>query len=103
MGTRTPNAEFGGLKVGEASLLDLNKLHKEWYNWTMKAGKKPAFLKKRVAYYVIGEEKWKYADSLEAITKKVQKLYLDSDGQANDVFHSGTLTEKPPKAAPPNS
>jgi predicted acyl esterase len=44
-GTRTPNAEFGGLKFDKASLVDLNKLHKEWYDWTMKKGKKPAFKK----------------------------------------------------------
>jgi putative CocE/NonD family hydrolase len=94
-GTRTPNAEFGGLKFAEAALVDLNQLHKEWYDWTMKGGKKPAFLKKRVAYYVMGEEKWKYADSLEAITRRVQKLYLNSEGSAGDVFHSGTLDEKP--------
>lgn len=99
-GTRTPNAEIGGLKFDKACLVDLNQLHKEWYDWTMKAGKKPSFLKKRVAYYVMGEEKWKYADTLEAIAPKVRKLYLNSNGDANDVFHSGTLDEKIPKNSP---
>jgi len=96
-GTRTPNAEIGGLKFDNACLVDLNQLHKEWYDWTMKKGKKPSFLKKRVAYYVAGEEKWKYANTLEAIAPKTQKLYLNSNGSANDVFHSGTLDAKPPK------
>jgi len=60
-GTRTPRREVGGLKFGEASVLDLNKLHTEWYDWVMKNGKKPEFLKKRVAYYVVGAgaEDWK--------------------------------------------
>jgi len=93
-GTRTPNAEFGGMKFDNASLVDLNKLHKEWYDWTMKKGKKPTFLKKRVAYYVMGAEKWKYADSLEQITRKRQRFYLHSDGNANDVFQSGGLRTK---------
>lgn len=101
-GTRTPNREFGGLKFDEASLVDLNQLHKDWYDWTMKAGKKPAFLNKRVAYYVMGEEKWKYADRLESIAPKKLKLYLKSNGNANDVFQSGTLTEKPVKDSPPD-
>ena len=101
-GTRTPQAEFGGLKFGEASLVDLNQLHKEWYDWTMKGGKKPTFLKKRVAYYVAGEEKWKYAEDLASIVKKIQRLSLNSTGDANDVFHSGTLDEKPPKTSPPD-
>ena len=56
-GTRTPKRELNGLKFAEASALDLNKLHTEWYDWTMKSGAKPAFLKKRVAYYVMGAER----------------------------------------------
>jgi len=92
-GTRTPKAEVGGLKFGVASLLDLNKLHREWYDWTMKGGAKPEFLKKRVAYYVVGAEEWKYADSLEAISNAKLMLYLGSNGTAGDIFHSGHMKE----------
>jgi putative CocE/NonD family hydrolase len=96
-GTRDPKIEFEGLKFSETALLDMNKIHQEWYDWTMKDGKKPTFLKKRVAYYVMGEEKWKYADSLEAIGATQKKMYLCSNGGANDVFHSGTLENDAPK------
>jgi len=102
-GTRTPNREVGGLKFGEASMLDLNKLHKEWYDWTMKSGAKPEFLKRRVAYYVVGAEEWKYADNLEAISNAKRTFYLDSDGNADDVFRSGRLSEKQPSANNANS
>ncbi len=94
-GTRTPKAEVGGLTFGEASLLDLNELHREWYDWTMKGGAKPAFLQKRVAYYVVGAEEWRYADTLEAIPAERRILYLASSGSAADVFHSGSLAETP--------
>jgi uncharacterized protein len=97
-GTRTPKREVGGLKFGEASVLDLNKLHSEWYDWTMKGGTKPSFLKKRVAYYVVGAEEWKYADSLESISNSSQVFYLSSRGEAGSVFHSGALTEGRPNA-----
>jgi hypothetical protein len=104
-GTRTPNRDVGGLHFAEASMLDMNKLHKEWYDWTLKDGKKPEFLKKRVAYYVMaakpGDEVWKYADSLESISNSSRTLFLRSDGHANDVFHSGTLSEQAPGAAEP--
>jgi len=93
-GTRTPKAEVGGLKFGQASLVDLNKLHAEWYDWAMKGGTKPEFLKKRVAYYVVGAEEWKYADSLESISNATKTLYLGSGGGAGDVFRSGALTEE---------
>jgi uncharacterized protein len=98
-GTRTPKAEVGGLKFGQASLLDLNKLHAEWYDWTMKAGPKPEFLKKRVAYYLVGAEEWKYADSIETIANTTKTLYLGSHGEAGDVFRSGMLTEAKPAAS----
>ena len=92
-GTRTPKAEVGGLKFGAASVLDLNKLHTEWYDWAMKGGAKPEFLKKRVAYYLVGAEEWKYADSLESISNAAKTLYLSSNGTGADVFHSGVLAE----------
>ena len=92
-GTRTPKAEVGGLKFGAASVLDLNKLHTEWYDWAMKGGAKPEFLKKRVAYYLVGAEEWKYADSLESISNATETFYLSSNGAAGDVFHSGRLAE----------
>jgi len=98
-GTRTPKAEVGGLKFGQASLVDLNKLHTEWYDWAMKGGAKPEFLKKRVAYYVVGAEEWKYADSLESISNATKTLYLGSGGGAGDVFRSGALTEENPAAS----
>jgi uncharacterized protein len=92
-GTRTPKAEVGGLKFGTASVLDLNKLHTEWYDWAMKGGAKPEFLKKRVAYYLVGAEEWKYADSLESIANKAKTFYLGSNGAAGDAYHSGELGE----------
>jgi len=95
-GTRTPKREVGGLTFGEASVLDLNALHTEWYDWTMKSGAKPKFLEKRVAYYVVGPgaENWKYADSLEAIGAERRTLYLK--GPAGDAFHSGALGDAKP-------
>ncbi len=94
-GTRTPKAQVGGLTFGAASVLDLNALHREWYDWTMKTGAPPAFLKKRVAYYVVGADEWKYADTLEEVTREKRSLYLASGGAAGDVFHSGSLEQKP--------
>ena len=102
-GTRTPEREFGGLKFGEASMLDINKLHYDWYEWTIKGGPKPEFLKQRVAYYVMGAETWKYADCLEEIANTRQRYYLSSQaGQANDVFQSGKLVDKPQESAIPD-
>lgn len=94
-GTRTPQAQYGGLKFAQASVLDMNALHQQWYDWTLKDGAKPGFLKARVAYYVTVAERWRYADTLEAVTAEQRPLFLASEnGRANDVFASGTLGAK---------
>jgi uncharacterized protein len=89
--TSAPQSEFGGVSFGPESLLDIPKLHLDWYAWTMQGGPKPVFLKKRVAYYVMGAERWRYADSLAKITEKYESWFLDSNGNANDIFSAGVL------------
>jgi putative CocE/NonD family hydrolase len=101
-GTRRPTLDFGGLTFGPESLLDLATLHWQWYAWTMQNGAKPEFLKKPVAYYVMGAERWRYADTLEAITASHQPHFLDSAGNANDVFSAGALGSVP-GIGPPNA
>ncbi len=103
-GTRTPTDEASGVKFGAASLLDLNDLHRQWYDWTLKSGAKPDFLKNQVAYYELApgnsgaNGEWKYADSLESLTANPRSFYLDSkNGDANGAFRSGKLTENQPK------
>jgi uncharacterized protein len=102
-GTRTPARSVGGLTFGQASLLDLNELHKEWYDWVMKGRSRPSFLKDRVVYYMMGADQWKYARDLGSIATSRRLLYLDSPaGRAQDVFESGRLVETPPGASQPD-
>jgi putative CocE/NonD family hydrolase len=102
-GTRTPTAEVGGVKFGPAAVIDLNDLHRQWYDWTMKNGPRPEFLKNQVAYYLLASGnsgangEWKYADNFERLVANPKIFNLDSkNGDANGVFRSGALTENPP-------
>jgi putative CocE/NonD family hydrolase len=102
-GTRTPTSEVAGIKFGPGAVMDLNDLHRQWYDWTMKSGTKPGFLKDQVAYYVIApgnsgaNGEWKYANSFETLIANPKTFYLDSpNGDANGVFRSGSLSEKRP-------
>jgi len=98
-GTRVPQKSFGGLTVGDASIVDMGELEGSWYDWTMKDGPPPPLLKKRVAYYVTGSEVWKYADNLEDIGRNPTSFYLTSPGRgANDIYRSGSLSESRPAA-----
>ena len=100
-GTRTPTDEVAGVKFGPGAIVDLNDLHRQWYDWTMKAGPKPAFLKNQVAYYLLApgnsgaNGEWKYADKFETLTANPKTFYLDSkNGDANGVFRSGVAERK---------
>jgi putative CocE/NonD family hydrolase len=102
-GTRTPTDEVGGVKFGPGAVIDLNDLHRQWYDWTMKSGPQPEFLKNQVAYYLLApgntgaNGEWKYADNFETLIANPKIFYLDSkNGDANGVFRTGFLTEKPP-------
>ncbi len=90
-GTVAPRSECGGVELGPASLIDMAELHVQWYAWTMLGGSKPRFLQKNVAYYVVGAERWRYADTLEQVTERHEIRYLDSDGRADSVDTAGVL------------
>jgi len=101
-GTRMPRAEFAGLKAGPLSLVDLRRLHWQWYTWTLRGGPRPEFLKKKVAYYVMGAERWRYADTLEEITSHATPLYLHSTANPDDPFTSGSLRATRPGSGGPD-
>jgi putative CocE/NonD family hydrolase len=102
VGTRRPQKELAGLKFADASVIDIKQLHVDWYDWVLKGGTRPKFLEQRVAYYVTGEEKWKYAARLEDVANERRSYFLASDGHAGDVFHSGTLASSAPAEAAPD-
>jgi uncharacterized protein len=101
-GTRSPQLQLGELTFASQALVDMKKLHLEWFDWTLKGKEKPALLKGRVNYYLMGEEGWYHKESIGELSNSGIILYLDSEnGQAQDLFHSGYLRkEVPGKSAP---
>jgi hypothetical protein len=92
-GTRTPQLEVGGLKFGAASQIDMNDLHRQWYDWTLKGAKQPEFLQSAVTWYITGAEQWRRSASLAAVTAGERTLYLGSSGTADDPFGGGRLQD----------
>jgi uncharacterized protein len=101
-GVRNPQAEFMGIKCGPASLVDMKKLHREWFAATMEESPRPEFLKKKVAHYVMVAEKWRYADTLDEVTARFETLHLQSVSNPNNLFQSGRLATEPAKRAEPD-
>jgi putative CocE/NonD family hydrolase len=103
-GTRTPTDEVGGVKFGPGAIVDLNDLHRQWYDWTMKNAAKPQFLKNQVAYYLLApgnsgaNGEWKYTDNFANLIANPKTFYLETGaGMGNGVFRSGFLHESRPK------
>ncbi|NIJ35702.1 hypothetical protein FHR22_000351 [Sphingopyxis panaciterrae] len=99
---RKPKAEFFGIKVGPDSVIDMPKLHREWFAFAMEGGPKPEFLQKKVTYYVMVADEWRYADTLEGVTARHETLHLQSSGNADSVYRSGTMGPKPARKAEPD-
>ncbi len=101
--TRYPTEEVFGLHVGSEAVIDLDKLHLDWYDWVLKDGDQPKLLEDKVTYYVIGPNEWRHAESLDQTSNAKQVWYLGSmDGRAHDVFHSGELKSAPPSGQKPD-
>ncbi|MFC2164605.1 CocE/NonD family hydrolase [Acidobacteriota bacterium] len=97
-GTRKPKKKLGDMVFGDNSVLNIDKLHVEWYDWTLKGKEQPELLKKRITYYMMNADEWRYADSLEEVANSKMTWYLSSkEGRANDIFKSGKLVPNLPE------
>lgn len=105
LGTQHPQKLIEGLSIPDAAVLDMNKLHADWYDWVLGRGPRPALLHDRVTYYMMGANAWRSAHSLDgASSGQSLALYLeDPAGTPKDIFHSGALSQFKPAAEPPAS
>jgi hypothetical protein len=105
LGTQHPEKTIEGLAIADSAVLDMNKLHADWYDWVLGRGPRPALLSDRVTYYMMGANEWRHAHSLDgASSGQDLVLYLeDPAGTPKDLFHSGALLRsKPGKERPAN-
>ena len=102
-GTQEPTQVIEGVSIPPAAVVDMQKLHADWYDFALGRGALPALLRDHVAYFMLGADEWRYAKTLEAASSGEQlTFYLgDADGTPEDLFHSGRLTTQPQKAEPP--
>jgi hypothetical protein len=75
-----PLAVLGNYPVDPAALIDLREMRYQWFDHILKGGAKPALLKDRVNYEVMGANEWRHAPSLGAMANGVLRFYLDVKG-----------------------
>jgi uncharacterized protein len=70
--------EINGMQVPAAALIDTKAITYEWLDHVLKGAPKPAILKGKINYQVMGTDQWRSAPSLEAMSNQRLKLYLDN-------------------------
>jgi uncharacterized protein len=102
-GTQAPAQDIDGLHIPESAVLDMKKLHADWYDWALGRGPLPAFFHDRVAYFMMGADEWRYAATLpQASSGSETVLYLSApQGTPQGIFNSGELRQQTPGAEPP--
>ncbi len=69
---------LGGYKLDPVALIDLGELRYQWFDYIFKGGPKPALLKDKVNYEVMGANTWKHAPSLAAMGDQKLRLHLSA-------------------------
>jgi uncharacterized protein len=102
-GAQEPTGVIEGVPIPGSAVIDMPKLHADWYDFALDRGPRPAILRDKVAYFMLGAGQWRYANTLDAASSgKELRLFLsDSAGTPRDVFHSGQLEAKARTAEPP--
>ena len=101
-GTQRPEKTINGLPIPDSAVLDMDKLHADWYDWVLGRGARPALLSDKLTYFMLGASEWRHAPSLEAATSGSMDFFLSApEGTPESAFHSGALAREAPREQPP--
>lgn len=78
-GQRNASPVLMGYKIDSVANLSMGNLAYDWLDWILKDAKKPALLKDKVNYQVMGANKWKHVASLEKMSNETLTLYLNNN------------------------
>jgi len=78
-GTQMGGQEIiNGYTVSKNALFPIKEYTYQWMDHILKGAEKPAFLKDKINYQVMGTDEWRSAASLEAMHNSYLKFYLSS-------------------------
>lgn len=102
-GTRFPRRELGGVDFTNEALMDMSKVHLEWFDYWLKNKQNEVAKWKRLKYFVMGANKWSEENQTWP-TKDTDQIsyYLHSNGKANTLMGDGSLSTKKPEDETPD-
>jgi uncharacterized protein len=78
-------AVLRGYQVDPVAIINTKAITFEWFDYIMKQGKKPAIIKDRINYEVMGANRWDHAPSFDKMHQSMLRLYL-SNVKKDDQF-----------------
>lgn len=76
-------AVINDYKVDAVALIDIKKITYQWFDYILKKGTKPEFLKDKINYEVMGANVWKSAPSFEKMHNDFLTFYLTNIQSGN--------------------
>lgn len=92
----TEHTMVGERDLGDARL-DFLDIQLKWYDYWLKGIDNGVTDMPKIQYYLMGKNEWRSAGQWPLANTSYQKLYLDSDGQANSRSGDGVLSFEPPQ------
>ncbi len=79
--------QLRGYTIDKTANIDLNKICIEWFDYVLKGKERPAFIKDKINYQVMGTDLWKSTNNIDDFDKNKLKFYLEN---ANKTLNLAT-------------
>ena len=99
----TENTVVGERSIGDARLNYEEQIYKWWDLWLKDASNDFKQTTPRVQYYTMGSNQWQSADQWPPKSAEMVTYYLSSNGDANSLWGSGTLSTTQPNQDQPDT
>lgn len=72
------SSELQGYKIDSVANISITRLAYQWFNYILKDSSRPALLKDKINYQVMGTNEWRHAPTLAAMNNDTISLYLNN-------------------------
>lgn len=87
-----PDSVYNGYRIDDAARVPIHDIIYQWFDYIFKGAPKPAILKDKINYQVMGTNEWKHSPSLNKMANDSLVFYLTDKAPGNKY---GLTTKKP--------
>lgn len=89
-----PETDILGYTIDPVAQINIKDIIFDWFDYIFKDAEKPAILKDKINYQVMGANTWRHASSLDDIASNSLKLYINSQRSGvafKSTYNTGNL------------